>query len=119
MPPEIIGFGMPTIKICMPFASHKFRHKTLPGLHCHWTRYWQKTGSINFYIRSFASKSSKSTEIMPLNPRESGEYIVKNAKHLSIDTNGVQRLVQEVGVVSGVRVKVQIFLNFATLHNLL
>lgn len=33
---------------------------------------------------------------MSLNPKESGEFIVKNAKHLSIDANGIQNLVKEV-----------------------
>ncbi|KAJ6643314.1 Queuosine salvage protein [Pseudolycoriella hygida] len=40
---------------------------------------------------------------MSMNPRESGEFIVKNAKHLAIDVNGIQNLVKEV--VEGIKTK--------------
>jgi len=33
---------------------------------------------------------------MPLNPKESGEYIVKHAKNLTINADGITRLVKEV-----------------------
>lgn len=35
---------------------------------------------------------------MSLSPRESGEYIVKNAQHLTVDRKGIQNLVKEVRV---------------------
>lgn len=37
---------------------------------------------------------------MTLNPRESGEFIVKHAKHLSIDPNGIQNLVEKVRIIN-------------------
>lgn len=36
---------------------------------------------------------------MSLNPKESGEFIVKNAKYLSIDDNGIRNLLKEVRVI--------------------
>ncbi|KAG4073666.1 hypothetical protein HA402_000890 [Bradysia odoriphaga] len=40
---------------------------------------------------------------MTLNPRASGEFIVKHAKHLSIDPNGIQNLVEKV--IDGIKSK--------------
>lgn len=43
---------------------------------------------------------TRSLKTMSLNPRKSGEFIVKNAKHLSIDVNGIQKLVKEASVIT-------------------